>query len=61
MTKLNKWTCPDSYFGKEWPEYYVFIGKTRDSDLIESGESIFAARRDSFPDSAFDMLREIVN
>ena len=36
---LNKWTMPDSYYGEEWPEYYVFLGRHRDSD--ELSESNF--------------------
>ncbi len=29
---LNKWTRPNSYFGAEWPEFYVFLSRNRDSD-----------------------------
>lgn len=31
---LNLWALPDSYFGAEWPEYYVFLGRHRESDLL---------------------------
>lgn len=34
MTQLQKWTRPDSYFGAEWPEHYVFLGRHRDSDTL---------------------------
>lgn len=38
---LRRWTLPDSYVGKSWPEYYVFLGRSRDSDTLE--ESNFLA------------------
>ena len=31
---LKRWQMPDSYFGQEWPEYYVFLGQNRDSDSL---------------------------
>ena len=31
---LEKWTLPDSYAGPEYPEYFVFLGRHRDSDLL---------------------------
>ena len=31
---LAKWSRPDSYYGAEWPEYYVFLGQHRDSDAL---------------------------
>lgn len=31
---LKRWTLPSCYFGAQWPEYYVFLGKTRDSDVL---------------------------
>lgn len=34
MNKLNKWTRPQNYMGASWPEYYVFLGRTRDSDAL---------------------------
>lgn len=34
MTKLSKWTRPDSYYGAEWPEYFVFLEQNRDSDSL---------------------------
>lgn len=34
---LNRWTLPSHYAGAEWPEYFVFLGRSRDSDdLTES-------------------------
>lgn len=33
-TQLKLWTRPDSYFGAEWPDYYVFLGQHRDSDSL---------------------------
>jgi hypothetical protein len=32
---LNKWTRPCCYVGAEWPDCYVFLGRTRDSDALE--------------------------
>lgn len=31
---LKLWKLPAYYFGEEWPEYYVFLGRTRDSDNL---------------------------
>ena len=31
---LNLWTRPDCYMGAEWPEWYVFLGRNRDSDCL---------------------------
>lgn len=31
---LNRWTRPGSYFGAEWPEYFVFLARNRDSDTL---------------------------
>ena len=31
---LRRWKLPDSYFGAEWPEYYVAYGHHRDSDVL---------------------------
>lgn len=34
---LNRWTLPSHYVGAEWSEYFVFLGRNRDSDdLTES-------------------------
>lgn len=32
---LKKWTHPDNYYGETWDEYYVFMGRSRDSSLID--------------------------
>ena len=32
---LRKWRRPRSYFGTEWPEYYVFLGRHRDSCSVD--------------------------
>lgn len=32
---LKLWKLPKNYLGPEWPEYYVFLTKTRDSDCLE--------------------------
>ncbi|MGI9251289.1 MAG: hypothetical protein ACR2PR_08835 [Pseudohongiellaceae bacterium] len=31
---LELWTRPDHYAGANWPDYYVFLGQHRDSDLL---------------------------
>ena len=31
---LKRWTLPECYVGAEWPDYYVFLGHHRDSDLL---------------------------
>lgn len=31
---LNRWKLPPNYMGAEWPEYYVFLGRNRDSDVL---------------------------
>lgn len=31
---LELWTLPKNYCGQTWPEYYVFLGRNRDSDCI---------------------------
>jgi hypothetical protein len=34
LRALKRWEMPDSYFGAEWPEYFVFLGQHRDSDAL---------------------------
>ena len=34
LRTLERWTMPDSYFGAEWPEYFVFLSQCRDSDAL---------------------------
>lgn len=34
LRALERWTMPDSYFGAEWPEYFVFLSQARDSDAL---------------------------
>ena len=31
---LKLWTLPGNYFGAEWPDRYVFMGRHRDSDTL---------------------------
>lgn len=31
---LKRWTRPSSYIGAEWPSYFVFLGRHRDSDAL---------------------------
>lgn len=35
MKTLTKWTHPKCYIGAEWPDYYSFLGRSRDSDALE--------------------------
>jgi hypothetical protein len=38
---LNLWTMPSNYGGEVWPAYYVFLGRSRDSDdLTESNFAV---------------------
>jgi hypothetical protein len=32
---LKRWTRPTCYAGAEWPEWYSFLGRSRDSDALE--------------------------
>ena len=34
LKSIKRWTRPDSYWGEEWPEYFVFLGQHRDSDAL---------------------------
>lgn len=31
---LKRWTLPKDYFGSQWPDFYVFLGRHRDSDAL---------------------------
>ena len=31
---LDRWTLPDHYAGEVWPNWYVFLGRHRDSDVL---------------------------
>jgi hypothetical protein len=33
---LKRWTMPDSYMGEVYPDYFVFLGRHRDSDLLSN-------------------------
>lgn len=35
LRSIQRWTLPDSYMGAEWPEYFVFLGRSRDSSALE--------------------------
>lgn len=41
---LEKWSLPSHYFGEVWPEYYVFLRRNRDSDVLENAN--FEAGKD---------------
>lgn len=57
MQRLKMWTRPESYGGAEWPDYYVFLGKTRDSDCLTLSNYECASkmlRPQGVPDAAGD-------
>lgn len=31
---LKRWQHPSNYIGETWPDYYVFLGRHRDSDVL---------------------------
>lgn len=33
-TLIKPWKRPDHYIGHEWPDYFVFLGQNRDSDIL---------------------------
>ena len=33
--RMKKWVWPKNYGGAEWHGYYVFLSRTRDSDILE--------------------------
>lgn len=35
LRAIKRWTRPDHYSGESWPEYFVFLGQSRDSDALE--------------------------
>jgi len=45
QTTLTLWTRPDSYFGAEWHDYYVFLSQHRDSDSLTRSNFISAMKR----------------
>jgi len=41
---LQLWTLPPYYMGAEWPDYYVFLSRTRDSDCLTQSNFDVALR-----------------
>lgn len=37
-THLQRWHRPDSYIGKQFDEYFVVIGRSRDSNLVSQSK-----------------------
>ena len=35
LKAITRWVRPDNYGGAQWPEYFVFLGQSRDSDALE--------------------------
>jgi len=49
---LKRWTRPDNYIGADWPDYYVFLGRQRESDALtrsnfESGLAAIGGESDT--------------
>lgn len=42
---LELWTLPKYYVGESWPEYYVFLNQTRDSDCLTQSNFRVALKR----------------
>ena len=42
---MKKWTHPDCYAGATWEEYYVLLGRHRDSDSISRSNFTVALKR----------------
>lgn len=42
---IIRWSLPNYYYGKEYPEYYVFLGRHRDSDYIQQSNFIVGLER----------------
>ena len=34
LEHLKRWKRPSNYMGAQWPEWYVFLGRNRDSDCL---------------------------
>lgn len=41
---MQRWKRPDYYMGADWPEYFVFLGRTRDSGLLDQSNFEVALR-----------------
>lgn len=44
-THLKPWQLPNYYFGAEWPDYYIFLGRNRDSPIEENSNFETALKR----------------
>jgi hypothetical protein len=41
---IERWTRPDHYAGEQFPEYFVFLGRHRDSDILSNSNFDCALR-----------------
>lgn len=49
-THLKRWKMPSNYFGEDWPDYFVFLSRHRDSDeLTESNFRVALASLKRLP------------
>lgn len=55
---LERWTMPDNYFGAEWPQYFVFIGRNRDSDDMTESNFAVALERLGGESETVQVIRE---
>lgn len=54
-----RWKLPPSYFGAQWPSYYVAAGRSRDSDALEeSNFRVTLKRLGGEKDPAVIVVRE---
>lgn len=57
---LKLWTIPESWYGKHWEGYYVFLGKYRDSDILTECNYDVAYSRIESLNTEFDGNNTIV-
>lgn len=55
---LKRWKLPSSYFGAEWPEYYVFLSQHRDSDSLTRSNFICGLKAIGGESETVQVVRE---
>jgi hypothetical protein len=55
---LNLWKRPDSYYGAEWHDYYVFLDQHRDSDSLTRSNFISAMKQLGGETETVQIVRE---
>lgn len=61
--RLRRWTRPEHYFGQEWPEFYAFLGRHRDSGILatsnwECAIAALARGRETCESNTVHIVRE---